>query len=134
MGMVVMSKRELNRLDVLARLDSDKLTARAAAELMAITLRQTYRLLRRYRDGGASAVANQRRGRPSNNRLPDVVRDHAIALVRERYADFGPTFAAEKLAERHDLANISAGSGTSLVRALTMPSGMSGSLPFSIAV
>jgi hypothetical protein len=59
--------------------------------------------LRRYRDGGASAVANQRRGRLSNNRLPDVVRDHAIALVRERYADFGPTFAAEKLAERHDL-------------------------------
>src|SRR5258705_6459715 len=63
MGMVVMSKRELNRLDVLARLDSDKLTAQAAAELMKITPRQTYRLLRRYRDGGASAVANQRRGR-----------------------------------------------------------------------
>ena len=103
MGMVVMSKRELNRLDVLARLDSDRLTARAAAELMTITPRQAYRLLRRYRDGGASAVANQRRGRPSNNRLPDVVRDHAIALVRERYADFGPTFAAEKLAERDDL-------------------------------
>jgi transposase len=103
MGMVVMSKRELNRLDVLARLDSDRLTARAAAELMTITPRQTYRLLRRYRDGGASAIANQRRGRPSNNRLPDVVRDHAIALVRERYADFGPTFAAEKLAERHDV-------------------------------
>jgi transposase len=103
MGMVVMSKRELNRLDVLARLDSDRLTARAAAELMAVTLRQTYRLLRRYRDGGASAIADQRRGRPSNNRLPDVVRDHAIALVRERYADFGPTLAAEKLAERDDL-------------------------------
>src|SRR5450631_2653352 len=62
-----------------------------------------HHLLRRYRDGGASAVANQRRGRPSNNRLPDVVRDHAIALVRERYADFGPTFAAEKLAECHHL-------------------------------
>src|SRR3984893_17816644 len=89
MGMVVMA--------------SDRLTARAAAELMTIKPRQTYRLLRRYRDGGASAVANQRRGRPSNNRLPDVVRDHAIALVRERYADFGPTFAAEKLAELHDL-------------------------------
>src|SRR5471032_1429889 len=103
MGMVVMSKRELNRLDVLARLDSDRLTARAAAELMTITPRQAYRLLRRYRDGGASAVANQRRGRASNNRLPDVVRDHAIALVRERYSDFGPTFAAEKLAERDDL-------------------------------
>ena len=66
MGMVVMSKRELNRLDVLARLDSDRLTARAAAELMAITPRQAYRLLRRYRDGGASAVANQ----PSSREQP----------------------------------------------------------------
>src|ERR1700728_4513593 len=103
MGMVVTTKRELKRLDVLARLDSDRLTARAAAELMTLTLRQTYRLLGRYRDGGALAIANQRRGRPSNNRLPNVVRDHAIALVRERYADFGPTFAAEKLAERDDL-------------------------------
>ena len=103
MGMVVMSKRELNRLDVLAQLNSGRLTARAAAELMAITPRQTYRLLRRYRDGGASAIADLRRGRLSNNRLPEVVRDHAIALVRERYADFGPTFATEKLAERHDL-------------------------------
>jgi hypothetical protein len=73
---------------------------------MAITLRQTYRLLRRYRDGGPSAVANQRRGRPSNNRLPDVVRDHAIALVRERYADFGPTFAAEIFALLHRSASL----------------------------
>jgi hypothetical protein len=95
MSVVLMSKRELNRLDILARLDSDRLTAQAAAELMMITPRQAYRLLRRHRDGGAAAVANQRRGRPSNNRLPDVVRDHAIALVRERYADFGPTFAVE---------------------------------------
>jgi hypothetical protein len=56
MGMT--SKRELNRLDVLARLDSDRLTARAAAELMTVTPRQAYRLLRRYRDGGASAGEN----------------------------------------------------------------------------
>jgi hypothetical protein len=36
MGVVLMSKRELNRLDVLARLGGDRLTVRAAAELMAI--------------------------------------------------------------------------------------------------
>jgi transposase-like protein len=103
MGIVLMSKRELNRLDVLARLDSDRLTVLAAAGLMNVTPRQTYRLLSRYREGGASAIANQRRGRPSNNRLSDEVRDHAIALVRQLYADFGPTLAAEKLEERHDL-------------------------------
>src|SRR5258705_2346159 len=103
MGMVVMSKRELNRLDVLARLDSDRLTARAAAELMTITPRQTYRLLRRYRDGGASAIANQPPRRPSNNPLPDVVRGHSIALGAEAFSDFCPTFAARKHAERPEV-------------------------------
>jgi transposase len=103
MSVVLMSKRELNRLDVLARLDSDRLTVAVAAGLMNVTPRQTYRLLSRYRNGGASAIANQRRGRPSNNRLSDTVRDHAIALVREFYPDFGPTLASEKLLERHDL-------------------------------
>jgi hypothetical protein len=83
MGVVLMSKRELNRIDVLARLDGRRLTASAAADLMRVTLRQTHPLLKRYRDGGAPAIANRRRGRPSNNRLSDVVRDHAISLVRE---------------------------------------------------
>src|SRR3982074_3676007 len=103
MGVVLMSKRELNRIDILARLDSGRLTTTAAADLMHLTQRQTHRLLKRYRDGGASAIANRRRGRPSNNRLPDVVRDPAIALVREYYADFGPPWAAQKLSERHDV-------------------------------
>jgi transposase len=103
MVVVLMSMRELNRIDVLARLDGGRLTTAAAADLMRVTVRQTHRLLKRYRDGGASGISNRRRGRPSNNRLPDVVRDQALALVREHYADFGPTFAAEKLAERHDL-------------------------------
>jgi hypothetical protein len=103
MSVVLMSKRELSRLDVLARLDGDRLTVLAAAGLMNVTPRQTYRLLSRYRGGGASAIANQRRGHPSNNRLPDEVRDHAINLVRKLYPDFGPTLAAEKLEECHDL-------------------------------
>lgn len=48
-------------------------------------------------------MASRRRGRPSNRRLSDDIRTAAIALVRARYHDFGPTFAAEKLAELHDL-------------------------------
>src|SRR6266478_3626254 len=65
MGVVLMSKRELNRIDVLARLDGGRLTTSAAADLMRLTTRQTHRLLKRYRDGGAPAIANRRRGRVS---------------------------------------------------------------------
>src|SRR6202011_6178553 len=62
MGVVLMSKRELNRIDVLARLDAGRLTTMAAADLMRVTVRQTHRLLKRYRNGGAPAIANRRRG------------------------------------------------------------------------
>jgi hypothetical protein len=44
--------------------------------------------------GGAASLVSKRRGRPSNNRLPEAYRDLALSLVRERYADFGPTLAA----------------------------------------
>src|SRR3954449_3970553 len=97
MSVVLMSKRELNRIDVLARLESGRLTPGAAAALLRVSERQVYHLMRRFRDGGPAGIADRRRGRPSNNRLPDVLRDHAVALVRELYADFGPTLAAEKL-------------------------------------
>src|SRR6516165_6904626 len=49
----------------------------------------------------AGGFETRRRGRLSNNRLPEAYRDLALSLVRERYADFGPTLAAEKLAEVH---------------------------------
>src|SRR5829696_2670504 len=52
---------------------------------------------------GAAGLASRRRGRPSNRRYPEQVREAALAAIRERYPDFGPTLAAEKLAEIHDL-------------------------------
>jgi transposase len=103
MGIVLMSKRELNRIETLARLASGRLTPAAASELLQVSERQIYRLMRRFRDDGPAGLADRRRGRPSNNRLSDVLRDQAVSLVREHYSDFGPTLAAEKLEERHDL-------------------------------
>ena len=44
-----------------------------------------------------------RRGRRSNNAIAPEVRRRVMDLVRERYADVGPTFAREKLAEVHGL-------------------------------
>ena len=57
--------------DVLARLDGRGLTTLAAADLRRVILRQTHRLLKRYRAGGAPA--NRRRGRPSNFGKPSAL-------------------------------------------------------------
>jgi transposase len=103
MGVVLMSKRELNRIDILARLENGHLTPTAASALLHVSERQVYRLMRRFRNDGPAGIADRRRGKPSNNRLSEALRDHAVALVGEHYPDFGPTLAAEKLEERHKL-------------------------------
>jgi hypothetical protein len=101
---VSMSKREFNRLEVLLQVQSGRLRIIDACELIGLRRRQGFRLLRGLKQDGAPSLASKHRGRPSNNRLPAEVHDLAVSLVRERYADFGPTFAAEKLAELHGCA------------------------------
>ena len=76
---------------------------RAAAELMRVRLRQVYRLLRRFRDGGPPAIADRRRGRPSNNRLPDVCRDHAVAWCGSTMRISARPWRPRSSTERHDL-------------------------------
>src|SRR5215218_9564157 len=101
MAVVLMSKAALSRVDTLARVDRGELPVAEGASLLGLSPRQVFRLLARFRAEGAPGLASRRRGRPSNRRLPDAVREAALAVVRERYPDFGPTLAAEKLAERH---------------------------------
>jgi len=103
MAVVSMSEAELARVGVLGDVAAGRLSVAHAAGLMGVSRRQAFRLLRRFREGGASALASCRRGQPSNRRLPQSVRTLVMAVVRERYADFGPTLAAEKLAALHGL-------------------------------
>jgi transposase len=103
MAVVLMSKAELSRVDTLARVERGELPVAEAAALLGLSRRQIFRLLARFRSEGAAGLASRRRGRPSNRRLPEAVREAALAAVRERYADFGPTLAAEKLEELHDI-------------------------------
>ncbi len=100
-ALVTMSRRELDRAGVLARVAEGRLTQKRAADLLGLSVRQMRRLCRAYSDEGPAGLASRRRGRPSNRRLPDAVREEAIALIRARYADFGPTLALEKLVEQH---------------------------------
>jgi hypothetical protein len=98
-----MSERDLRRIAVLAEVTSRRRTVASAAAVLALSPRQVHRLMLAYRLGGGGAIAHKARGRPSNNKIAEDVRDRAVRLVRERYPDFGPTLAAETLAENHGL-------------------------------
>ncbi|RFB94770.1 ISNCY family transposase [Rhizobium leguminosarum bv. trifolii] len=87
----------------LSKVVDGRMTLVSAAHVLDLSERQVRRLLDRIRTTGAASIRHKAIGRPSNNRISDGVRDYAVTLVRERYADFGPTLAAEKLAERDGL-------------------------------
>lgn len=101
MGWVLMSERELYRIEVLAQIDDGRLTVENGANMLGLTRRQVFRLLKRYRSDGAPAIRHKARGKPPNNRIHKAKRAYALTLIKENYADFGPTLAAEMLAEQH---------------------------------
>lgn len=102
-GWVVMSERELNRVEVLSQVSQGRMTATNAAKVLGLSRRQVHRLLKTFQTDGPAAIRHRARGRASNNRIDPAVREFAVTLVRENYIDFGPTFATEKLEEDHGL-------------------------------
>lgn len=96
-----MSERELNRVEVLAQVDDGRLSVNNATNMLGLTRRQVFRLLKRYRQDGASAIRHKARGKPPNNLIHHAKRDYALSLIKDHYVDFGPTLAAEMLAEHH---------------------------------
>ena len=74
-----------------------------AAQQLGISVRQVKRIWRAYREGGAEGLISRSRGKSSNNRLSEVVKQQAVDLLYSRYPDFGPTLAHKNLSEVHQL-------------------------------
>ena len=104
MKLLLMSQKELDRVKILERLKTGDLSPAAAALEMGVSRSQTYRLLARYNEGGALALTSSKRGKTSNRAIPKSYRAMVLQMVREHYIDFGPTLAAEKLLERHQVS------------------------------
>jgi transposase len=103
-----MSKRELGRVEVLARVRSKQLGVVDAARLLRVSYRQAKRLWKRYREEGAAGLKHRSAGRASNRGHQQKFRAKVLRLVREKYGGpvgerFGPTLAAEHLASEDGL-------------------------------
>ncbi|WP_323062224.1 ISNCY family transposase [Klebsiella variicola] len=102
-GTEFFSMNDVNRLRILQDVIDRRLTTRLAANRLEISDRHCRRLLERYREHGPLSLVNRRRGQPGNRQLMPGLAERALRIIRERYADFGPTLACEKLAEVHGL-------------------------------
>ena len=88
-------------MEIIGRVVERRLTQRAAAARLGLSVRHVERLCHAFRRHGAAGLVSRKRGRPSNRKLAEAVRAQAVDLVRARYADLGPTLACEKLMEQH---------------------------------
>ena len=139
-----MSSRELGRVEVLARVQSQQVRLVDAGVLLRLSYRQAKRLWKRYGEEGAGGLKHRSAGRRSNRAYPDKFRRQVLRQVREKYGGpvgerFGPTLAAEHLGSggraqtrRRDAATLDACSGVVEPRAAATaaptPEGAQGAL------
>jgi transposase len=97
-GHLLMSAKERERLKIFARVKRGELQQKEAAALCQLEYRYLRRLYQRYCQQGDRGLVHQGRGRPSNRAKPAEFKAVVLARYQERYPDFGPTLAAEKLA------------------------------------
>ena len=100
---ISLSAWELRQHKIINQELEGKFTNRQAAEELDISTRQVKRLKIKVREGGVKELAHKNRGRKSNNQFFKEYLEHAIEIIKEKYYDFGPTFAAEKLLENHGI-------------------------------
>lgn len=98
-----MSKKEIDRYEIILRVIRGEITARKAGELVGLSGRQIKRLKKSVKRDEAQGLIHGNRGRPGNRRISDEQRIEIASLLREKYSDFKPTFAAEKLSELHEI-------------------------------
>jgi len=96
---ITMAQGELKRLHVIRKALDKHITQAEAADIIGVCLRQAQRIARRVKEEGDKGVIHKSRRRSSNRALPVKIKKKALRLYREKYNDFGPTLASEKLFE-----------------------------------
>jgi hypothetical protein len=99
-----MSQEERDWLDWLKRAKAGSVTQKLVAEKMGVTDRWVRKLLRQMETRGDAVVVHGLRGRASNRRIAEELKARAMEMVKSpEWHDFGPTFASQQLAKRHQI-------------------------------
>ena len=96
---ITLSAKEVRRLKILHKVMEGEVTQVKASEVLGISDRQVRNIVVKLKRKGDKGIAHGNRGRGSPRKMASEQEDLIAEIVGRRYADFGPTLAAEKLAE-----------------------------------
>lgn len=97
------SPKNLHRYDIIKQVIRGELTNSAAAELLHLSKRNFIRLKNKVKKFGINGLAHGNQGKVGHNKVTKSEEEIITNLVQQNYLDFTPTFAAEKLAELHNI-------------------------------
>lgn len=103
-----LTSSEQEKAAILTLAIAGKITNNHAAKQLGLSVRQVQRTKARIRTHGVISIVHQLKGKQSNYHIAEDIKEKALSVIKEKYADFKPSFATEKLAEHHDI-NISYG-------------------------
>lgn len=98
-----MSRKEIERSSLLSQVLAKQMTQVRAAQLLGLSDRHIRNLLHAQKTKGHQGIISKKRGKTSNRAFCPQFKSRVMDLVRERYSDFRPTLAMEKLAEYHGI-------------------------------
>jgi len=100
---LIMNKKERDRKVILEQIAAKHISKKDARKRLHISARQLRRLIAKYKQEGDVALVHKSRGKRSTRAYPDEIKSKVLGIYREKYVDFGPTLASEKLAEDDQL-------------------------------
>jgi transposase len=103
-GKLPMGSKELIRVKLMGMVAEKQLTLMEAAIRMKVGYRQSKRIYSAYRGRGEAGLLHGNQGKPSNHRIDEEIKAAVVEAYRNRYPDFGPTFAAEKIKEKEGIS------------------------------
>ena len=102
-GLIIMSKKELKRLNCLHLVQGKRITLEDASSLINVSYRQAKWIIKKVRGEGGSTIIHKSRGKPSNRGFGDKTIENIMDIYKSNYSDFGPTLVGEKLLELHQI-------------------------------
>ena len=97
-----MNYQEINRIGVVKLAETKRITQKEAASLLNICTRQMRRIQLRYRCKGIEGLVSRHYGKPSNNCFDSDFKLEISQLIKDKYADLGPTLVHKKITGLHN--------------------------------
>jgi len=99
----IMTTIERLRLTVIEELTDELINGTTAANKLNLSVRQVKRLKRSFKEKGHDGLIHGLRGRPGLRKININLENNIVKIINNKYWDFGPLLAHEKLQEFHQI-------------------------------